>query len=179
MGPSNNLEKKIPWDAYWVVQLVCMKVQAHSFLEPPLKYYQVQMPLMNQGSSWPFKHLTILGVIEILCIFRLALEGKIGKEIPESSRLQFLEKFLASSFASSDTEDSIYVTLNRRGIADLALLRTLLAICQKSQERSFWDVVDSFVLLAYASLATSRALLQQLLASLNFTLDSGLFYWYK
>ena len=32
--------------------------------------------------------------------------------------------------------------------------------------------MDFFVLLAYASLAASRALLQQLLAYLNFTLDS-------
>ena len=39
---------------------------------------------------------------------------------------------------------------------------------------------DSFVLLAYASLAASRTLLQQLLACLNFTLDSeDLFFWYK
>ena len=36
--------------------------------------------------------LTILGVIEILCSFRLVLEGKTSKEIPESSRLEFLEK---------------------------------------------------------------------------------------
>ena len=34
--------------------------------------------------------------------------------------------------------------LNRGGIADLPLLRTLLAIRQKSQEPSFWEV-DSFV----------------------------------
>ena len=32
--------------------------------------------------------------------------------------------------------------------------------------------MDSFVLLAYASLGTSKTLLQQLLACLNFTLDS-------
>ena len=37
--------------------------------------------------------LTIFGVREILCSFRLVLEGKTGKEIPESSRLEFLEKF--------------------------------------------------------------------------------------
>ena len=37
--------------------------------------------------------LTILGVTEILCSFRLVLERKTGKEIPESSRLDFLEKF--------------------------------------------------------------------------------------
>ena len=41
-------------------------------------------------------------------------------------------------------------------IADLALLRTLLAICQKSKDPNFWKVMDSFVLLAYASLAASR-----------------------
>ena len=61
------------------------------------------------------------------------------------------------------------------GIADLPLLRTLLAIHQKSREPSFWEVMDSFVLLAYASLAASRTLLQQLLACLNFTLESGHF----
>ena len=40
--------------------------------------------------------------------------------------------------------------------------------------------MDSFVLLAYASLAASRTLLQQLLACLNFTLESEKFsLWYK
>ena len=40
--------------------------------------------------------------------------------------------------------------------------------------------MDSFVLLAYASLAVSRTLSQQLLAWLKFTLDSEyLFCWYK
>ena len=38
--------------------------------------------------------LTILGVTEILYSFRLGLEGKAGKEIPQSSRLEFLEKIL-------------------------------------------------------------------------------------
>ena len=40
--------------------------------------------------------LTIFGVTEILCGFRLVLEGKTGKEIPESSRLEFLKKFSAN-----------------------------------------------------------------------------------
>ena len=47
--------------------------------------------------------LTILGVTEILCSFKLVLEGKTGKELPESSRLDFLEKFLGNNFALSDT----------------------------------------------------------------------------
>ena len=67
--------------------------------------------------------------------------------------------------------------LNRGGIEDLFLLRTLLAIRQKSREPSFWEVMDSFVLLAYASLAASKTFLEQLLACLNFTLDSRNFHF--
>ena len=65
--------------------------------------------------------LTILGVTEILCSFRLVLEGKTYKEITESSRLEFLEKFSANSFALSDAEDNTSGPLNRGGIADLPL----------------------------------------------------------
>ena len=104
--------------------------------------------------------LTILRVTEILCSFKLVLEGKTGKEIPESSRLEFLEKFSVNNFALSDNEDKTSRLLNRGGIANLTLLRTLLAICQKSREPSCWEVMDSFVLLAYVSLAASRILLQ-------------------
>ena len=72
--------------------------------------------------------LTILGVTEILCSFKLVLEGKTGKEIPESSRLEFLDKFSANNFALSDAEDNTSGPLNGGGIADSTLLRTLLAI---------------------------------------------------
>ena len=63
--------------------------------------------------------LTILGVTEILCSFKLVLEGKTGKEIPESSRLQFLEKFSANNFALSDAEENTSRSFNRGGMADL------------------------------------------------------------
>ena len=76
--------------------------------------------------------LTILLVTEILYSFRLVLEGKMGKEIPESSGLEFLEKFLANNFPLSDPEDNTSKLLNRGGIADVPLLRTLLAIHPKS-----------------------------------------------
>ena len=76
--------------------------------------------------------LTTLGVTEILCTFRLGLGGKAGKWILEFSRLEFLEKFLANNFPLSDAEDNTSGPLNRGGIADLPLLRTLLAIHQKS-----------------------------------------------
>ena len=56
-----------------------------------------------------------MGVTEILSSLRLVLERKAGKEIPESSRSEFLEKFLTNNFALSDAEGP----LNRIGVADL------------------------------------------------------------
>ena len=85
--------------------------------------------------------LTILEVTEKLCSFKLVLKGKTGQKIAESSRLEFLEKFSTNNFALSDGEGNASGPLIRGGIADLLLLRALLAICQKSQEPSFWEVV--------------------------------------
>ena len=67
-----------------------------------------------------------IGVTEISCSFRFVWGGKTGKEIPASSRLELLEGFLANNFTSSDAEDKTSATLNRGGIADLLLLRTLI-----------------------------------------------------
>ena len=159
MRPCNNLEIKTGSDTYWRVQLVCMKVQAHSSLEPPLSG-----PDAFNESRFVLTFLTILGVQEILWSFRLFLKGKMGKKIPESTRLEFIEKFLAGNFALSDAEYNTFRLLNRGGIVDLLLLRTLLVICWKFWEPNFWKVIDSFVLLAYASLAASKTLLQQFLA---------------
>ena len=76
--------------------------------------------------------LAILEATEILCSFKLVIAGKTGKEIPQSSRLDFLEKFSANNFALSDAEDNTSGPLSRGGVADLPLLRTLSAICQQS-----------------------------------------------
>ena len=136
MKHSNNLENKAPWGTYWRVQLVCKKVQAHSSLEPPLEGQTIRTRCLWQiKGHWDlFNHF---GVTEILCSFRLVLEGKTGKEIPESSKVEFLEKFVAKNFALSDVEYNTSRPLSKGGIADLLLLRTLLAIRQKSQEPSF------------------------------------------
>ena len=88
--------------------------------------------------------MTNLGITEIICNFRLILEGKTGKEIPELSIFELLEKFLANNFALSNSKDNTSGPLNRGGIADLVLLRTLFAICQKSWEPSFWEVDSLF-----------------------------------
>ena len=58
----------------------------------------------------------------------------MGKGIPESSRL---EKFLGNSFVLTNVKGNTSGLLNWGSIADLPLLRTLVGICQKSQEPSF------------------------------------------
>ena len=112
--------------------------------------------------------------------FQISSRRKTGKETPESSRLEFLEKFSANNFALSNAEDNTTRPLNRGGIANLPLLSTLLAIHKKSWEPGFWEVMESFVLLAHATLAASRTPLQQLLTCVNFTLESDdLSFWCK
>ena len=64
---------------------------------------------------------TNFGVTEIFS-HRLVLGGKTGKEIPESSRLEFLEKFSGNNFTLSDAESNTSGKLHRKGIADLPLL---------------------------------------------------------
>ena len=75
----------------------------------------------------------------------LTILGVTDKEILESSRLEILQKFSANNFALSDAEDNTYEPLNKGGIADLPSLRTLLTFYQKSLERRFWKVMDSFL----------------------------------
>ena len=111
--------------------------------------------------------LTILGVTEKLCSFRLVLEEKTGKEIHQSSRSEFLEKLLGNNFVLKDAVDNTSRPSNRGGITDLPLLRKFLG-------------KEGSLTTSYASLATSGTFLQQLLACLNFTLDSeDLVCWYK
>ena len=75
--------------------------------------------------------LAVLEATEILCSFKLVIAGKTSKEIPQSSRLDFLEMFSANNSALSDAEDNTSGPLSRGGVADLPLLRTLSAICQQ------------------------------------------------
>ena len=98
--------------------------------------------------------LTNSDVTEILYIFGLVPKGKAGKEIYESSKLEFLEKFSENNFALSDAEEKILGQSTRGGTADLLLLRTLSAIRLKSCEPSFWVIIDS----CFISLSKSDSL---------------------
>ena len=58
--------------------------------------------------------------------------------------------------------------MGRGVLADLPFyLKTILAVRQKSRQPFFWEVIDSFILLPYASLSTFTTLLEQLLELLE------------
>ena len=100
MRPSNNLGDKTASDTYWRVHLTCSQFfKTTTGIQSRLDAFDESKFIMT--------FLTILGVKEILCSFRLILEGKPGKEIPESSRLEFLEKFLANNLALSQIQKTI------------------------------------------------------------------------
>ena len=42
--------------------------------------------------------MTLLTILGVICSFRLVLEGKASEQVLESSRLDFLENFLANNF---------------------------------------------------------------------------------
>ena len=66
------------------------------------------------------------------------------KQVKKFGKIRVLRKDFCLSAAENDTSGP----LNRGGIADLTLLRILLAIHQKAREPSFFEMIDSFVLLA-------------------------------
>ena len=86
--------------------------------------------------------LTILGVTEILCSFRLVLEGKTGTEIPESSRLQFSEKFSANNFALPDAEDNTSRPLTKVSKGSLPILTSSCHVCLHSHKMLWFYWLD-------------------------------------
>ena len=59
-----------------------------------------------------------------------------------SSRIENIKNRVLRKVFSNFAEDNTSRRLNRESIEDLSLLRTLLAIHQKSWEPSFWEVME-------------------------------------
>ena len=59
---------------------------------------------------------------------------KVGKDTPESSRLESSEKTSPINFALPHADNNTPGQWNRDRIASLPLLKTILAIRQKSQD---------------------------------------------
>ena len=88
-------------------------------------------------SRFVMTFLTILGVMEILCSFRLVVEGK---------------KFFSNSFALSDAEDNASGPLNRENVADLPCWKHYYQFATGPESHVFRKVMNYIVLIAYAYL---------------------------
>ena len=81
-----------------------MKISASMYESSGSQFFRTTTGMQSgpdayDKSKFIMTFFTILGVTEMLCSFRLVLGGKTGKEIPESSTLEFLENFSANNFA--------------------------------------------------------------------------------
>ena len=88
-------------------------------------------PYTFDESRFIMTFLTILGAMEI-CNFRLVLEGKTSKGIPESSRLELLGKPLANNFVLSDAKDNISELLNRGGYSRFSFVENTISNLPKT-----------------------------------------------
>ena len=113
---SSNLENKTPSD---------------SIDELSYEFFRTTTGIQSRPDAFDKSRFFItfptrLGVTETSCSPRLAPGGKTGNDILSH---QFLQKFSALT----DAEDNTFSPLIRGSIiADLPLLRTILAICQIS-----------------------------------------------
>ena len=112
MIPFNNLENKIPSHT-WKSSSSMYESSGSQFFRTTTEIESG--PHIFDKSRFVMTFLTILRVTEIICSFRLVLK-------------KFFVKVF-NNVALSDAEDKSSGPLNRGGIADLPLLRTLLAIC--------------------------------------------------
>ena len=90
MRPYHNLKNKIPTDTHRRFQLVFYKSSGSQFFRATTGTQSG--PDTFDKSRFAMTFFTNSRVKEILCSFRLVLERKTGKEILESSRLEFSEK---------------------------------------------------------------------------------------
>ena len=86
MRPSSNVENKSLSDT--LKSLASMDESSGS------QFFRTTTGILSgpdafEKPRFTVTFLNILGVVEILCRCRLVLEGKTGKEIPESSKLEF------------------------------------------------------------------------------------------
>ena len=131
MRPCNDLENKTPSDKLESSVSIC-KCSGTQFFRTITRIQSGPDTFDELRSVTTF---ITFGVTEI-CSFRFFLEGETVKNIPESSRLEFLWKILVNNFVLLNAEENTFGVLNARGIADLPWLRTLLGIRRKTREPS-------------------------------------------
>ena len=93
-------------------------------------------PLSKNPGLHPVRVCEVLQRKEEKMVMKIAKEDNNNKTV---GSLQSCEGQVTGS------KVAIHTDLNRGGIADFLLLGTILAICQKSLDPSFWEVIDSLL----------------------------------
>ena len=120
-----------------------------------------------------------MGVTEILCSFKWVLGWKTGK-YTWVIKIRVLRKVLSKQFCFIRCRTQQLWSMEKRRYSRFIFVENTIDNSPKITTAKFLGRMDSFVLLAYESLATLRTLLQWLLACLNFTLElEDLSFWYK
>ena len=83
-----------------IEEFICINVQAHSSLEPPLEYNQDQMPLMNLCSLWPFRPSSGFSIVG-WGWGRGRKNGRMGGGAPFNLLVQVKKVILSMSYGSS------------------------------------------------------------------------------
>ena len=94
-------------------------------------------PDMFDESKFVMTFLTILENKEILCSFRLVPEGKKSKDIPELSRLELLEKFLANICALSNWRSQHFWTTESRRYSRFTFVENTISKLAKVPRAKF------------------------------------------
>ena len=112
-----------------------------------------------------------LAVLGILCSFTLVLEGKAGKDIPVSSRLE----------KTFDSEEKTSAPLNKEVNSRFTFAKNSFSNSPKVTQVKFRESDRYFWFISVFTFdSLKNYFLQQSLACLNFTLDvEDLFCWYK
>ena len=117
-----------------------LTVQSHSSLQPPPEYNQSRRLWWTKARYDLFNHL---GSYWNIMQFQLSSRGENRQRDTRVIKIRVSRKVLSKIFALSDAENNASSLPNRWRIADLPLLRTLLAITGKSQyewvfHNSYW-----------------------------------------
>ena len=107
-----------------------LKTSASIYESSGFQFFRTTTGIQSRSNVFGKSKLVMIflantGLAAILCSFRLFLEGKSGKQVPELSRLEFFEMISEKRFALSDVKHGTSGPLKRGGMADLPLLRTL------------------------------------------------------
>ena len=132
-------------------------------------------------SRFVMTFLTILGVTEISYRFRLVLEGRTGKEMPESSKIRVLSKVFSKQFCFIRCKRQRLQAVVQRRYSRFTFVENTNSNSPKVPSAKFLGIYELFLFYQHTQIwQLQENPFATLLVCLNFTFDSeDLLCWYK